>query len=95
VANRIGVGQGIGQVLAASPVRASRRAGLSRRPSRPSSRGVCCSGRWSMDGRTGRWSDPRASALNNEGPESFKIGRRRVWMRSTVEAWLAQQKAER
>jgi len=44
-ANRITVGQGIGQVLAASPVRASRRAGLSRRPSRPSSRGLCCGGR--------------------------------------------------
>jgi predicted DNA-binding transcriptional regulator AlpA len=28
-----------------------------------------------------------------EGPESFKIGRRRVWKRSTVQAWLAEQKA--
>jgi predicted DNA-binding transcriptional regulator AlpA len=28
-----------------------------------------------------------------EGPESFKIGRRRVWKRSTIQAWLAEQKA--
>jgi prophage regulatory protein len=26
-----------------------------------------------------------------EGPSSFKLGRRRVWKRSTVEAWLAEQ----
>jgi hypothetical protein len=39
-ANRIRVGQGIGQVLAASPPRASRRAGLGRHPSRPTCRGA-------------------------------------------------------
>jgi prophage regulatory protein len=32
-------------------------------------------------------------AYIGEGPESFKIGRRRVYLRSTVEAWLAEQKA--
>jgi prophage regulatory protein len=26
-----------------------------------------------------------------QGPVSFKLGRRRVWKRSTVEAWLAEQ----
>jgi prophage regulatory protein len=26
-----------------------------------------------------------------EGPASFKLGRRRVWKRSVVEAWLAEQ----
>lgn len=26
-----------------------------------------------------------------KGPASFKIGRRRVWRRSTVEEWLAEQ----
>ncbi len=25
------------------------------------------------------------------GPRSFKLGRRRVWKRSVVEAWLAEQ----
>jgi prophage regulatory protein len=31
----------------------------------------------------------------NEGPASFKLGRRRVWRRSVVAAWLAEQeKAE-
>ncbi len=25
------------------------------------------------------------------GPHSFKLGRRRVWKRSVVEAWLAEQ----
>jgi hypothetical protein len=44
-ANRIRVGQKIGQVLVASPVRASRRAGPGRRPSRPRCRGVCGGGR--------------------------------------------------
>jgi prophage regulatory protein len=29
----------------------------------------------------------------DEGPASFKIGRRRVWKRSTVEAWLTDQQA--
>lgn len=27
------------------------------------------------------------------GPKSFKIGKRRVWRRVTVEAWLAEQEA--
>jgi prophage regulatory protein len=27
----------------------------------------------------------------NEGPASFKLGRRRVWRRPVVEAWLAEQ----
>ena len=43
-ANRIRVGQGIGQVQAASPARASRRVGLGR-PSRPRCRGVGRGGR--------------------------------------------------
>jgi prophage regulatory protein len=28
-----------------------------------------------------------------QGPASFKLVRRRVWKRSTVEAWLAEQQA--
>lgn len=28
-----------------------------------------------------------------QGPASFKLGRRRVWRRETVEAWLAEQEA--
>lgn len=28
-----------------------------------------------------------------EGPASFKLGRRRVWKRSTVLAWLERQEA--
>jgi prophage regulatory protein len=28
-----------------------------------------------------------------EGPHSFRLGRRRVWRRSTVEKWLADQEA--
>lgn len=27
------------------------------------------------------------------GPKSFKLGRRRVWRRSVVEAWLAEQES--
>ena len=27
------------------------------------------------------------------GPASFKLGKRRVWRRSAVEAWLAEQEA--
>ena len=27
----------------------------------------------------------------NEGPPSFKLGRRRVWRRAAVLAWIAQQ----
>ena len=30
-------------------------------------------------------------AMTGKGPASFKIGRRRVWRRSTVMAWLAEQ----
>lgn len=30
-------------------------------------------------------------ASRNEGPASFKLGRRRVWRRSAVEAWIAAQ----
>jgi prophage regulatory protein len=26
-----------------------------------------------------------------QGPASFKLGRRRVWKRSVIEAWLAEQ----
>jgi prophage regulatory protein len=26
-----------------------------------------------------------------EGPASFKLGRRRVWKRATIEEWLAEQ----
>jgi prophage regulatory protein len=32
-------------------------------------------------------------ASRNEGPTSFKLGRRRVWKRSVVEEWLAEQQA--
>jgi prophage regulatory protein len=28
-----------------------------------------------------------------QGPPSFRLGRRRVWRRSVVEAWLADQEA--
>jgi prophage regulatory protein len=28
-----------------------------------------------------------------QGPASFRLGRRRVWRRSVVEAWLAEQEA--
>jgi prophage regulatory protein len=30
-------------------------------------------------------------AMIGEGPASFKLGRRRVWKRSEVMAWLAEQ----
>lgn len=30
-------------------------------------------------------------ATQGTGPASFKIGRRRVWRRSVIEAWLAEQ----
>jgi prophage regulatory protein len=29
-----------------------------------------------------------------EGPPSFKLGRRRVWRRSTVLAWIAEQEQQ-
>lgn len=32
-------------------------------------------------------------AMNDAGPRSFKIGRRRVWRRCDVLAWLASQEA--
>ena len=32
-------------------------------------------------------------AMTGEGPTSFKIGRRRVWKRSTVLAWLEAQES--
>jgi predicted DNA-binding transcriptional regulator AlpA len=32
-------------------------------------------------------------AINDSGPRSFKIGRRRVWRRSDVLAWIAAQEA--
>jgi hypothetical protein len=32
-------------------------------------------------------------AMIGEGPASFKLGRRRVWKRSTVVAWLERQEA--
>jgi prophage regulatory protein len=32
-------------------------------------------------------------AINDTGPRSFKIGRRRVWRRTDVLAWIAQQDA--
>lgn len=34
-------------------------------------------------------------AHRGEGPASFKLGRRRVWKRSTVMAWLAAQEVAR
>lgn len=30
-------------------------------------------------------------AMTGQGPKSFKMGRRRVWRRSEVLAWIAQQ----
>ena len=32
-------------------------------------------------------------AMIGAGPPSFKLGRRRVWKRSTVMAWLASQES--
>ena len=32
-------------------------------------------------------------AMIGEGPKSFKIGRRRVWKRSDVVAWIEEQAA--
>nr|WP_244275539.1 helix-turn-helix domain-containing protein [Mycobacterium europaeum] len=49
-----------------------------------------------MEGRTGipasTW---RYWASMGTGPHSFKIGRRRVWRRTAVEAWLAEQEGKR
>ncbi len=33
-------------------------------------------------------------AMIGDGPASFKLGRRRVWRRSAVMAWLAEQEAK-
>lgn len=46
------------------------------------------------------WTGTREStwrywASIGEGPSSFKIGRRRVWKKSVVAAWLAEQEDER
>ena len=30
-------------------------------------------------------------AVNNQGPHSFLLGRRRVWARADVDAWLIEQ----
>lgn len=47
-----------------------------------------------LEAMTGtRASTWRYWASIGEGPVSFKLGRRRVWRRSTVEAWLADQEA--
>jgi predicted DNA-binding transcriptional regulator AlpA len=37
----------------------------------------------------------RHFGLTGQGPQSIKVGRRRLWRRSTVEAWLAEQEAAR
>ncbi len=44
------------------------------------------------------WTGTKASTwrywvLTGTGPKSFKIGRRRVWKRSDVLAWIAVQEA--
>jgi hypothetical protein len=39
------------------------------------------------------YSPQRNWAINDTGPRSFKIGRRRVWRRTDVLAWIAQQDA--
>jgi len=45
-----------------------------------------------LEAMTGtRASTWRYWASVGEGPASFKLGRRRVWKRSVVEKWLAQQ----
>lgn len=31
---------------------------------------------------------------SGEGPKSFKLGRRRVWRKSVVLAWIAEQEAK-
>jgi prophage regulatory protein len=47
-----------------------------------------------LQGRTGipasTW---RYWAMNNVGPRSFKLGRRRLWRWSDVEAWIDAQEA--
>lgn len=45
-----------------------------------------------LEAMTGtRASTWRYWSSRGEGPGSFKLGRRRVWKRSVVEAWLAEQ----
>jgi predicted DNA-binding transcriptional regulator AlpA len=45
-----------------------------------------------LEGFTGtKASTWRYWAITGQGPESFKLGRRRVWKRSTVLAWLEAQ----
>jgi len=47
-----------------------------------------------LEGLTGtRSSTWRYWASIGQGPPSFKLGRRRVWRRSVVQAWLAEQEA--
>jgi prophage regulatory protein len=47
-----------------------------------------------LEGMTGtKASTWRYWASRGEGPPSFKIGRRRVWRRSVVMAWLASQES--
>lgn len=46
-----------------------------------------------------RWIGTKAAtwrywAWMGTGPRSFKIGRRRVWRRTVVEAWLAEQEGK-
>jgi prophage regulatory protein len=43
-----------------------------------------------------RWTGTKASTwrywvMIGQGPKSFLLGRRRVWRRSVVKAWLAEQ----
>lgn len=45
-----------------------------------------------------RWTGTKASTwrywvLTGTGPKSFKMGRRRVWRRSDVLAWVADQES--
>jgi predicted DNA-binding transcriptional regulator AlpA len=47
-----------------------------------------------LEGLTGtKASTWRYWASIDTGPASFKLGRRRVWRKSTVLAWLAEQEA--
>jgi prophage regulatory protein len=47
-----------------------------------------------LEGLTGtKASTWRYWASIDRGPASFKLGRRRVWRKSTVLAWLAEQEA--
>ncbi len=47
-----------------------------------------------LEGLTGtKASTWRYWAMTNQGPPSFKLGRRRVWKKADVEKWLAEQEA--